>query len=214
MSEQKSSSYHKRRRRNTKGGTKYPSTWIVQRQDSFPLTGAFDNQTYNIVDAFENLTVLTTSTVANTYVGITATLSSLNDYVSYTAVFDQYRIMGMELTFMPGSSSASSTTFGHVHSVVDYDDAASITPTQALDYPNCIISNLGDTVVRSFRPHIALAAYAGGVFTSFANAKDQWLDCSSTGVVHYGVKIAVNPTVVAVTFDSIVKLWIQFRNAR
>jgi hypothetical protein len=191
-----------------------PSTWIQQYESPFPPVGRFDNRPWNVIDSFENLTVLTTSTVANTFVGITATLSSLNDYASYASVFDQYRIMGMKCTFMPGSAQALATTFGHVHSVVDYDDGASITPAQALDYPNCLVSNLGDTVVRAFKPHVALAAYAGGVFTSFANAEGQWIDCSSTGVVHYGLKVAVNPTVVAVTFDSIVSLWIQFRNPR
>jgi hypothetical protein len=191
-----------------------PSTWLQQYEAPFPAIGSYDNQAWNVIDSFENLAVLTTSTVANTFVSITATLSSLNDYASYAAVFDQYRIMGMKCTFMPGSAAALATTFGHVHTVVDYDDNTSITPAQALDYPNCLVSNLGDTQVRAFRPHVALAAYAGGVFTSFANAEGQWIDCTSSGVVHYGLKVAVNPTSVAVNFDSIVSVWIQFRNPR
>jgi hypothetical protein len=191
-----------------------PSTWLQQFESPFPTIGQFDNQAWNVIDSFENLAVLTTSTVANTFVNITATFSSLNDYASYAAVFDQYRIMGMKCTLMPASAAALSTTFGHVHTVVDYDDNTSITPAQALDYPNCLVSNLGDTVVRGFKPHVALAAYAGGVFTSFANAEGQWIDCTSSGVVHYGLKVAVNPTSVAVNIDSIVSLWLQFRNPR
>jgi len=124
--------------------------------------------------------------------------------------------MGMECLLFPGSAGGalSSTVFGRVHTVVDYDDSSSITPAQALDYSNCIISGPGDTQVRSFRPHLATAAYAGGVFTSFANQQDCWLDCSSSGVVHYGLKVAVSPTSVAVTFDSAVRVWFQFRNSR
>jgi hypothetical protein len=227
MSEQKSNHHSKRnRRRGAKPHTatlkmipatraeRYPSTWILSRQDPFPVCGAFDNQAYSVIDGFQNLAVLTTSTVGNTFVGITATLSSFNDYASYTAVFDQYRIRGMEVQFSPSNSGQLTTTIGHVHSVIDYDDGASITPAQALDYSGCIVSNLTDTFVRSFKPHIALAAYAGGVFTSFANTKDVWLDCSSTGVVHYGLKVAVDPTSVAIQFDSIVRCWIEFRNPR
>jgi hypothetical protein len=204
-----------RRAKNaTRDRERFPSTWIIQRESPFPSVGEFDNTPFNVVDGFENLAVLTTSTVGNTFVSITATLSSLNDYASYTSVFDQYRIMGIESIFTPSNGALLTTTIGHVHSVLDYDDNTSITPAQALDYPNCIISNLGDTVVRSFKPHIALAAYAGGVFTSFANTTGQWIDCSSSGVVHYGLKIAVNPTSVAINYDSIIKLWLQFRNPR
>jgi hypothetical protein len=194
---------------------RYPSTWMVARVAPFPKAGQYDNAVFNTVDAFENLSVLTTSTVGNTFVAITATLSSFNDYASYSAVFDQYRIVALETMFYPGATNvAGVASFGHVHSVIDYDDSASITPAQALDYPNVLISNIQDTVVRSFQPHIALAAYGGGVFTSFANATSPWLDCSSTGIVHYGIKVAVNPTVIAVTFDSVVRAHLQFRNSR
>jgi hypothetical protein len=193
---------------------RYPSNWIINRISSFPKSGAYDNQVYSLVDGFENTSVLTTSTVGNTFVGITATFSSLNDYASYSAVFDQYRMMGVEVTLFPGTASTLSTVFGRVHTVIDYDDATSITPAQALDYPNCIISGPADTQVRSFKPHAANALYAGGVFTSFGNVASPWIDCSSAGVVHYGLKVAVSPTVVAVTFDSVVRVWLEFRNVR
>jgi hypothetical protein len=194
---------------------RFPSTWMVARVAPFPKAGTFDNQVFNVVDGFENLAVLTTSTVGNTFVSITATFSSLNDYASYGAVFDQYRIMAMECMFYPSAANeATIAAVGHVHSVIDYDDNASITPAQALDYPNCVIVGLTDTQIRSFQPHAAIAAYAGGVFTSFANETSPWIDCTSTGVVHYGMKIAVNPTSIAMTFDSVVRCHLQFRNPR
>jgi hypothetical protein len=193
----------------------YPSTWMVARVAPFPKAGSFDNQVYNMIDGFENLAVLTTSTVANTFVSITATFSSLNDYASYAAVFDQYRILALECMFYPSASNeATIAAIGHVHSVIDYDDNTSITPAQALDYPNCVITGITDTFIRSFQPHCAIAAYAGGVFTSFANQTSPWIDCTSVGVVHYGMKVAVNPTSIAMTFDSVVRCHIQFRNPR
>jgi len=60
---------------------------------------------------------------------------------------------------------------------------------------------------------MAVAAYAGS-FTSYANMEPQWIDCASPSVQHYGFKCAVNPTGVAMTFDLIGKIWVQFRNSR
>jgi hypothetical protein len=203
-------------RRKQNDAERYPTQWIIARDGHFPRLGDFDNQVYSVVDGFHNLAVLTTSALSNSFVSITFTLASLSDYTAYTGVFDQYRIRGAEVTFKPSYSGglALGSYTGSVYSVIDYDDNNSITPSQALDYPNVIISNIGDTVVRSFTPHAANAFYAGGVFTSFGNVAHPWVDSGSPNVVHFSLKIAVDPTTTAVTYDSNVRLWMEFRNPR
>jgi len=227
MSEQKSNRGHNRKQTRRGGGrsgniskkqygnVRYPSEWIIQRDGFFPRAGAFENKTYDFVDAFHNLSVLTSAAAANTFACLTFTFNSLADYTYYQGVFDQYRVMGMECLFKPSQSTISASTYtGSVYTVVDYDDNNTITPTQALDYANCIQSSVGTTLVRSFVPHVADALYAGGVFTSFGNRTSPWIDTGSAGVVHFGLKIAIDPTSTAMNFDSTVRVWLQFRNVR
>jgi len=165
--------------------------------------------------SFESLSLYTTSATLPSFAAVTATLNSVSDYGSWASVFDQYRITAMEVTVMPQYSATTTitTVTGHIHSVIDYDDNTTITPAQALEYSNCIVYNPGDTSVRSFKPHIAAAAYSG-TFTSYANLADQWIDSGSPGVVHFGMKLAASATGIPVTYDVVVRLVVQFRNPR
>jgi len=194
-------------------GVRYPTNWVIDRLFAFPPVGRYDNQAFNLVDSVESLAWLTTNTATNSYQGFFVALSDLPDSSSYAAVFDQYRIMGAEVQLAPTTMPLGGVYTGHVHTVIDYDDVASITPSAALNYNNCVVSNLQDTLIRTFKPHMAVAAYAGS-FTSYANMEPQWIDCASPSVQHYGFKCAVNPTGTALTFDLIGKIWVQFRNSR
>jgi hypothetical protein len=139
---------------------KYPSTWLVDRLVPFPPPGSFNEQPHNFVDSLQNLAFFTTSTVSNTFAGTFFALSSMNDASEYAAVFDQYRIMAVEITIMPTTQLIAGLT-GHLLSAIDYDDVATITPALNAQKSTVIISNLQDTIVRSFTPHIAMAAYSG-----------------------------------------------------
>jgi len=193
---------------------RYPSEWIQHYEAPFPNIGCFDNQIYNLVDTVENLAYFTTGTVTTSFGGYFAALSSMGDASTYTAAFDQYRIMGMKLMITPTVDKTSANVYtGHVHTCIDYDDVNSITPAQALTYANCIVSNPGDTIIRTFKPHCAAAMYSGA-FSSFGNVTSPWIDTASPSVQHYGLKIAVNPTGTALAYDVIASIWFQFRNTR
>jgi len=190
---------------------KYPSSWLVDRLVPFPPPGSFNEQPHNFVDSLQNLAFFTTSTVSNTFAGTFFALSSMNDASEYAAVFDQYRIMAVELTIMPSTLTVSGLT-GHLLSAVDYDDVASITPALNAQKSTVVISNLQDTIVRSFTPKIALAAYSGA-FTAYSVGPAQtWINTASTTVQHYGHKLTANPTTTAITYDLYTRVWFQFRN--
>lgn len=190
---------------------KYPSSWLVDRLVPFPPPGSFNEQPHNFVDSLQNLAFFTTSTVSNTFAGTFFALSSMNDASEYAAVFDQYRIMAVELTIMPSTLTVSGLT-GHLLSAVDYDDVASITPALNAQKSTVVISNLQDTIVRSFTPKIALAAYSGA-FTAYSVGPAQtWINTASTTVQHYGHKLTANPTTAVITYDLYTRVWFQFRN--
>jgi hypothetical protein len=157
------------------------------------------------------------------FLGIQFVLSDLTDYTNWISVFDQYRFDEVQVTIRPLSTSVglqipTSIKPPLIYTVIDYDDATTPTTlTELRQYSNCAIS-LYETVVVHLRPHMAMAAYGGSVFTSFANAQGQWIDAASASVPHYGVKMGIdggdsgqtNLQVVQITM----RYKISFKNVR
>jgi len=164
---------------------------------------------------------LSQSSTLQTFVSKYITSGDILDFSNLAAVFDQYRIDMVEVIMNPQTTQGiPTTTFGppkgQLYSVIDYDDATNLTTTAAADaYANVIVSSVTNPSRRCFKPRVALAVY-GGAFTSFANAADQWIDCASTGVQHYGVKYAcdIGTTSNTVSYDQVVRILVSFRNSR
>jgi hypothetical protein len=183
---------------------------------TMPLAATINNRSYSVIQTSATVNTLTSSSVSVTYGNFSYTLSLIDQVNSFTAVFDQYRIRMVELTFYPRVTVESLNTVntGLLATVIDYDDASNLTSfAAALDYENCLVGRGLDPQKRTFIPHVAMAAYSGA-FTSFANVGDQWIDCASTGVVHYGAKTAWTITDVAYTMDAVSRVWLEFRNVR
>jgi hypothetical protein len=205
-----------KRSRNRKDDEKYPSTWIVQREQPMPSTGAFDNKIYNVVDGYWQSNAITSNTTIAQGTALSFALNNLADYADLTTVFDQYRIMVVEVTLMPSASNQGNNgTTGHVWTVLDYDDATALSSIDAaLDYPNVVAMNGLDTQIRSFTPHVAVGVYGGSTFSAYGNLAQQWIDCGYPGVPHFGFKIVTAATSVAQVYDVSVKMHVQFRNPR
>lgn len=131
-------------------------------------------------------------------------LSDLPDSTEFTLLFDAYVIkkIRLKITCYNTSSQFGISPSGFngllMHHVSDYDDntpfAASESGINAMrEYQTYKLNNLVDTKKSVFTynivPAVALAAYGGSVFTSYARKKNQWIDCQSPGVPHYGKKI-------------------------
>jgi hypothetical protein len=125
------------------------------------------------------------------------TLGDMPQYSAFTALFDQYRINSVTVTFTPtltgntdlqSSSSQPYLSDWTLWYTVDLDDASVISPLTALmEYEGVrCLPFTGKPHVIKFVPHTALAAYAGA-FTSYANVPDPWLDCASSNVQHFGL---------------------------
>jgi hypothetical protein len=207
------------RRRNPRAvQPNYDTGQIVPVDCTFPRR-IRDNAIYNIVQSFESTATATSSTIANTYTYNNFVFNLMDQNSQLSAVFDQYRVQMLEFTYYPrinvvDGNSAGPTNSGFFHTVIDYDDSSLLTSIgQALDYPNCLVTPGSVIQKRTFVPHVAVAAYAGA-FTSFANMGPTWIDCTSNGVVHYGVKTAWTVTSQALTYDVVCRVWMQFRNVR
>lgn len=180
-----------------------------------------DNKPFKFIQSYEVLAFVTQSNASFTFASYAPTSSNINQFSSFAAVFDQYRVSEIELWLLPRHTnplSVSSTgNTGLLYTVIDYDDASSLSTALAFEqYSNCVVSPTYVGVYRKFKPHIAVANYAGS-FTGYSNVVMGWVDCSTTGTVMYGVKIGCSvcdATSDEQVFDVVARYHVEFRNVR
>jgi hypothetical protein len=132
------------------------------------------------------------SAVSETQLGIQFSLTQLPNYLSWTAIFDQYCIPCAVLQIRTSENVATDSGLGpmpRIWSALDHDDANAISVSAIRAYASCKEQRMVDSVTRIVYPRIATAAYSGA-FTSFSNSR-MWIDAGSPAVQHYGVKIAM-----------------------
>jgi len=181
----------------------------------FPLASTMSNKVHNFIQSVPT-TFLSSSATLNTTAQFSFALSDLDQSASFAALFDQYRLMMVEVVFAPHSNSqtAQGSYDGIITSVIDYDDATAFASQgAAMDYSNAVTNEGYTSFKRTFIPHLAIAAYTG-TFVGFANKSQQWIDTGSTGVKHYGMKIYWTPSSAICTYDIFFRYWLQFRNVR
>lgn len=180
----------------------------------FPSRDRFSSAVFNVVQSTEITAAFTTSATLPTYFATSFTFSALDQVASFQSLFDQYRLMMVEITMLPRGINAGNSQ-GLVTSVVDYDDAVALTTVaQALDYTNALTVPIGAPIKRTFVPHAANALYAAGVFASFGNVARPWIDAQSPAVIHYGLKLAATVSSAVIVYDSVTRYWFQLRNIR
>jgi hypothetical protein len=149
-------------------------------------------------------------------------LSQLDQVSTFTALYDQYRIVRADYRFRPMFKSenfvASTDLTPLIYIVADYDDNTNPASLAVLRQYQNMQTHEFETFNYSIIPHCADALYSGSVFTSFGNVVSPWIDVASTGVVHYGIKIGITAGATGQTnlqrWWVTVSLHVQFRNVR
>jgi hypothetical protein len=187
--------------------------------DPFPASRLWvpDNEVHRFTSTQETINFITTSVTVPVFANVAWALNNFPDYTAYTTLFDQYRISEVEVWIIPKSAYSSSSTvdYGLMTSCIDYDDQSNLaTIADGLAHTNSITTSGNQLHYHRFKPKIAIAAYGGSLFTSFANANPMWLDCGSPGIPHYGIKVAISATDSVYKFDLLYKMRVDFRNVR
>lgn len=172
-----------------------------------------ENRTFSMVQTVVNTAFITSSVALNTYNVKQFQFNDIDQYSSLALVFDQYRIAAIEVYLTESGANANLSNDGKLTSVIDFDDVTVLTGTQAYDYSNAVTTSGASGHYRHFIPHVAVAAYSGA-FTSFANQPAPWIDTSSPGVAHYGLKTMITPTSTVKTIDLVYRLHVQLRSVR
>jgi len=187
-------------------------------KDLFNVT----NQIYKVRQVVDYSTIAQQATLS-TFGAFQFQLSDLDQAVTFTTLFDQYKIDFLELKLRPNANLAQvvNPSTGQImpllYTAVDYDDANVPTSLAYVrEYQSCKETRFDNDCVRKFKPRIALAAYSG-TFVSFAN-QTSWLDCASATVKHYGVKYAISPALTGQgnlqTWTVEARYYISFRQIR
>jgi len=185
------------------------ATQIAQRVPDTVHMPILKESTYSVILGAS--TTFTNSTTVPVFPTLNFTGSLFNDFANYSTVFDKYRILEVEVDFL--CVNQSSTGAGVFATVIDYDDDSALTSlNQALDYKNCYSTSTSTSFKRTLIPRMTFAAYSGA-FTSYAEGKSgQWLDCASSGIIHYGIKCVINPSTPQQQYQVVIRAHLQFKN--
>lgn len=125
-------------------------------------------------------------------------LSLLDQASTFTALFDQWRIVEMEVMVHPANRTGSTLQYTQtlppaVYMLEDNDDGASPgTLSACREYQTCEVLDPFRVHTRKVQPRIAAALY-NGVSTGYGLApKGTWVDCSNASVPYYGVKLGIS----------------------
>lgn len=161
---------------------------------------------------------LTSTQLADVVASYSFQINNLPNNTEFLSLFDQYRIVKVQMRFIPYQTVANPTASKSILvTVADYDDSSNLTSLgDAYQYPTCRITNALGEHIWTIKPRIAKAAYGSGVFTSYANDAAQWIDSASPTVSHYGIKayLTADQGSVRNSWKVIYKYWIECRHPR
>jgi len=131
-------------------------------------------------------------------------------------MYDQYQIVAVDVMIVPTVTMGTPTSpaDGWMTVTVDYDDVSTPTSLSELyQYDQAAQFSATENIRMTVRPRAALAAYSGA-FTSYANLGNMWIDCGSSSVQHYGLKLGLPATSVAKSWYIFNEYTLAFRSGR
>jgi len=156
------------------------------------------------------------STITDTFGGIRFRLVDVPGSAEFTSLFDQYKITGVKVSFLPrGNVGEVGTNQGIVKffTAIDYDDITALTSiNDLLQYENAKTTRSTQDHSRFLRPKVAALAYQSSVGNAYM-PRTGWIDCNNTTVEHYGIKWALQQLPVgSQTFDVKIDYYLSFKN--
>lgn len=156
------------------------------------------------------------STILDTFGGVRFRLVDVPNVTEFTNLFDQYKIDGVKIHFLPrGNTAEVGTNQGIVKffSAIDYDDiTAPGSINDILQYENVKTTRSTQDHSRYIKPKVAGLAYQTAVGNAYM-PKRGWIDCANTTVEHYGIKWALQQLPAgSQTFDIKVDYYLSFKN--
>jgi len=135
----------------------------------------------------------------STGLGVNFQFDNIVQYTDFTTLYDQYKITGVcafiRLMTNPDSTVGSTQIFPTLWWITDYDDDTTPTLTTIKEKQGCkraVLLPGRQLKVYVKNPHVDAMIYNGQASTGYATVRNQWVDCNSAAVPHYGLKMCVD----------------------
>jgi hypothetical protein len=193
---------------------------LTRKPTSFLLTQTPPKNVRNLIHWFEVTLLNTTLTVSNTSTteyNQSFSLSGLSNVSAYTALFDQYCIHSVLVSFaITSSADYFSGTQGRVTTALDFDNISNIGSESTLQQYSSATTNEvtpGLSIERYVKPTVKGYVSAGS--GAYAGVPERvWLDCTLPTIQHYGVRsFWAGNSESSLTVDIINVMLIGMRNA-
>jgi hypothetical protein len=154
-----------------------------------------------------------TSTTVETLTALYFTLDGVSGATEFTALYDQYRLLGVNVELFPSSDTMVG---GSIYAASDYDDAAAPASVGAMtQYSSAVRFPPGKPIVlKSDKLAVDVSVFGTSGSAPGVNLRSPWIDCGKSDVQHFGIKLAATATTAVVTYTINVRYTMQFRNIR
>lgn len=173
-----------RARRMRKAGLRRSRMRLSNNQHNFKRTTQLAN--------------LATSSIAPGYRSYTFHLDQLPGVSDFTTLYDQYRINGVKLEFVPqisgmdGNPNTTLYAMPNIHMVIDRDDTNTLALTDMMQYTGYKRKRGHLSCSVYFKPSVLTEVFRSAVSTSYVPKTGQFIDMAAPNVPHYGVKVIVD----------------------
>jgi hypothetical protein len=140
--------------------------------------------------------------------------NNVNDYTSYSNVFDQYCMFCASVRVAFTSSTAALTgNLGRLYTAIDYDNVSNISTENAImEFGSAEVTEIGES--KSVERYVEPACYILAAASSQALGRS-WFNVSTPGSPHYGVRIMTagnTSTSSGLACDVLITVIVGFRN--
>jgi len=168
-------------------------------------------------DTVKSDITITTSTSAIVETNFQFSLQAHPQYSSWVALFDQYHIAQVSVTFR--SKYPSGVTFAPavLYTALDFDSAGPLGSVSALeDFSSCELKTMGHeaTLTRTVKPCVKSSVYNTNAGTAYSAELERcWIDTTSaTNIGHYGIRSILTNSATAYDIVATLTIWFAFRN--
>lgn len=165
---------------------------------------------YKFNRSFEGACDISTDGINPSLVGFNFVLNQLPSVTDFTKLFDMYRIRKIEIEWLPeyteltDAAPLSNAVNVRFNSVIDISDSGAPSSVSALlEYQQLKVTGITKPHSRSWTPTFLM----GGLVPCSC-----WLPTSAPAERHYGLKVGIDPTGVAMTFRSKVRFEVECAN--
>lgn len=178
------------------------------------------NPVYSFVRT-KQLTSINLQTASDTLGRITFQLDNLDNYTEFTNLFQQFRILGVKLTFVPYVTSndanpiATTYVMPNIHTVIDHDDSG--TPAnlaEIMQFRNHRMTRLNRVHSRYIKPSILMSAYETALTSAYIPKWKQWVSTDDYTTPHYGLKYFIDQSSTALTIRVFAKFYFQCKDLK